>query len=63
MVGMQSYISLVLYTKYNNRAAVSGGAGGALAPLEFRSSNNPIPTREGQIVPITLLLAPPDLKT
>ena len=54
MVGMQSYISLVLYTKYNNRAAVSGGAGDA---KKFGSPVNPIPTR-GE-----LLLAPPQSKT
>ena len=32
-------------------AVVSGGAGGALAPPEFRSSNNLIPTRKGRLCP------------
>ena len=40
------------------RAVVSGGAGVALAPLEFGSSLNPIPTKGGQIMPTTLLQAP-----
>ena len=31
------------------RAVVSGGAGGALAPPEFGSSVNPIPTRGGRL--------------
>ena len=33
------------------RAVVSGGAGGALAPPEFGSSVNPIPTRGGRLCP------------
>ena len=33
------------------RAVVSGGAGGALAPPEFGSSVNPIPTRRGRVCP------------
>ena len=43
-------------------AATSGGAGWALAHLEFGISVNPITTR-GQIMPTILLLAHPDLKT
>ena len=39
-----------------HRAVVSRGA-------EFGCSVYPIPTRGGQIMPTTLLLAPPDLKT
>ena len=42
--------------------AASGWAGWALAQPEFGSSINPITTR-GQIMPTTLLLAHPDLKT
>ena len=34
-----------------DRAVVSGGAGGALAPPEFGSSVNPIPTRGGRLCP------------
>ena len=45
-----------------NSAAASGWAGWALAHPEFGSSVNPITTR-GQIMPTTLLLAHPDLKT
>ena len=33
------------------RAVVSGGARGALAPPEFGSSVNPIPTRGGRLCP------------
>ena len=45
-------------------AAASGWAGWALAHPEFGSSVNPITTRGGgQIMPTTLLLAHPDLKT
>jgi hypothetical protein len=33
------------------RAVVSGGAGGALAPPEFGSYVNPIPTRGGRLCP------------
>ena len=33
------------------RAVVRGGAGGTLAPPEFRSSVNPIPTRGGRLCP------------
>ena len=45
-------------------AAASGWAGWALAHPEFGSSVNPIITRGGgQIMPTTLLLAHPDLKT
>ena len=33
------------------RAVVSGGAGGTLAPPEFGSSVNPIPTRGGKLCP------------
>ena len=33
------------------RAVVSGGAGGALASPEFRSSVNPIPTRGSRLCP------------
>ena len=33
----------------HGRAVVSGGAGVALAPPEFRSSVNPIPTRGGRL--------------
>ena len=43
-------------------AAASGWAGWALANPEFGSSVNPITTR-GQIMPYTLLLAHPALKT
>ena len=43
------------------RAVVSGGAEGALAPPEFGSSPNPI--QRGQIMPTTLLVAPPDSET
>ena len=43
--------------------ATSGWAGWALAHPEFGSSVNPITTRGGQIMPTTLLLAHPDLKT
>ena len=43
------------------RAVVIGGAGGALATPEFRSSVDPIPTRGGRLCP--LILVPPDLKT
>ena len=43
-------------------AAASEWAGWALAHPEFGSSVNPITTR-GQIMPYTLLLAHPDLKT
>ena len=42
--------------------AASGWAGWALAHPEFGISVNPITTR-GQIMPTTLLLAHPDLKT
>ena len=43
------YEQTILY-----RAVVSGGAGGALAPPEFGSSVNPIPTREAHYAhPIT----------
>ena len=42
--------------------AASGWAGWALAHPEFWSSVNPIPTR-GQIMPTTILLAHPNLKT
>ena len=35
----------------DSRAVVSGGAGGALAPPEFGSSVNPIPTRGGRLCP------------
>jgi len=45
-----------------NSVAASEWAGWALAHLEFGSSVNPITTR-GQIMPTTLLLAHPDLKT
>ena len=46
-----------------DRAVVSGGAGGALAPPEFGSSVNPTYSNQrGQIMPTTLLLAPPDSK-
>ena len=34
------------------------GAGGAMAPTDFDKSVNLISTRGGQIMPITLLLAP-----
>ena len=34
-----------------SRAVVRGGAGGVLAPSEFRSSVDPIPTREGRLCP------------
>ena len=44
-------------------AAASGWAGWAKAHPEFGSSVNPITTRGGQIMPTTLLLAHPDLKT
>ena len=47
----------------NSRAVVSGGAGGALAPPEFGRSLNPIPAKGGQIMPTTLLAAPPDSET
>ena len=33
------------------RAVISGGTGGALAPPEFRSSANPIPTRGDRLCP------------
>ena len=33
------------------RAVVSGGAEGALAPPEFKSSVNPIPTGGGRLCP------------
>ena len=37
---------------YNSvRAVVSGGAGGTLAPPEFGSSVNPIPTKGGRLCP------------
>ena len=34
-----------------SRAVVSGGAGGTLAPPEFESSVNPIPTGGGRLCP------------
>ena len=34
-----------------NDAVVSGGAGDALAPPEYGSSVNPIPTRDGRLCP------------
>ena len=51
-VGVRKFANFLLH----HRAVVSRGA-------EFGSSVNPIPTRGGQIMPTTLLLAPPDLKT
>jgi len=36
---------------HSSRAVVSGGAGGTLAPPEFGSSINPIPTRGGRLCP------------
>ena len=33
------------------RAVISRGAGGALAPPEFGSSVNPMPTRGGRLCP------------
>ena len=46
-----------------NRAVVSGGAGGTLAPPEFGYYVNPIPTRGADYAHNILLLAPPDSKT
>ena len=42
-----------LFTKHiaHTRAVVSGGAEGALAPPEFGSSVNPIPTGGGRLCP------------
>ena len=49
--------------RMGSRAVVSRGAEGALTPPEFGSSLNPIPARRGQIMPPTLLVAPPDSET
>ena len=50
----------VVLTSY----ATCGWAGQALAHPDFESSVNPIPTiPRGQIMPTTLLLTQPDLKT
>ena len=46
---MEGKVASILFQIF--RAVVSGGAGGALAPLEFRSSVNPIPTRGGRLCP------------
>ena len=54
-------LSLLLYSTYISDA-VTRWAGWALVHSEFVSSVNSIPTR-GQIMPTTLLLAHPDLKT
>ena len=61
-----TYILLGGFEKNPNvcyRHVCSGGAEGTLAPPEFGSSVNPIPIRGGQIMPTTLLVAPPDSKT
>ena len=42
-------VYLVFNVKFT--AVVSGGDGGALAPPEFGSSVNPIPTRGGRLCP------------
>ena len=57
----QHFLWLVASLKQCSDAA-SGWAGWTLAHPEFGSSVNPITTR-GQIMPTTLLLAHPDLKT
>ena len=44
-------------------AAGAGGAGGAMAPPYFGRSVNPFSTKEGQIMPTTLLMATPDFQT
>ena len=54
--------NFILLGYYQFSDAASGWAEWALAHPEFGSPVNPIPTR-GQIMPTTLLLAHPDLKT
>ena len=44
-------ISQHMFPDVRCRAVVSGGAGGALAPMEFWSSVYPIPTRGGRLCP------------
>ena len=48
---LQIYFTVNIGPILYYRAVVSGGAGGTLAPLEFGSSVNPIPTRGGIICP------------
>ena len=55
-LGIQTYEILtsndeVCIQRIYSRAVVSRGAGGALAPPEFGSSVNPIPTRGGTLCP------------
>ena len=47
---------------YINRGVARGGGQGVRALPEFGRSVNPIQTR-GQIIPLTLLTAPPDSKS
>ena len=47
---MEGFKKIILWATYV-RAVVSGGARGALAPPEFGSSVNPIPTRGGRLCP------------
>ena len=60
---LDAQFSSILY-KYLSKGsdAASGWAGLALAHLEFWSLVNPIPTK-GNIMPTTLLILHPDLKT
>ena len=44
---LRQFANLHTFGRVVSRAVVSGGARDALAPPEFRSSVNPIPTREG----------------
>ena len=53
-----------VFSRTISSAVASGWAGWALAHPEFQSLINPLTTRGGgQIMPTTLLLAHPDLKT
>jgi hypothetical protein len=61
-ISLQNKTKSFISCKLLFSAAASGWAGLALAHPEFGSSVNPITTR-GQIMPTTLLLAHPDLKT
>ena len=61
---LRQFANLHTFGRVVSRAVVSGGARDALAPPEFRSSVNPIPTIGGRLCPPdNCYLAPPDLKT